>query len=159
MGVLVVVYGSGGSPGSSQDASEAKSPFIGNVLTLIASLCYALYQVLYDMYAVPPSENAHGTNPEWQRISVTSIDDLSDDEHDDVPQDGSVVYPPPFGLYANLLTSGIGLMTLLFFWIPIPILSLLGVEAFQWPTESKILLGLAGIAVSAFGFLASFMVR
>lgn len=111
------------------------------------------------MYAVPPSENAHGTNPGWQRISVTSIDDISDDGYDELPQDGSIVYPPPFGLYANLLTSGIGLTTLLLLWAPIVVLDVLGVETFRWPTDFRVYLGLAGIAVSALGFLSSFMVR
>lgn len=42
----------------------------------------------------------------------------------------------PLALHANMLTSMIGVMTLCFFWIPIPFLHWIGWEAFELPWGS-----------------------
>ncbi|GAA5928446.1 hypothetical protein JCM3775_000613 [Rhodotorula graminis] len=64
--------------------------------------------------------------------------------------------PTLFLLYSNVLTSLIGLCTLLFLWIPIPLLQLVGWEDFEWPpVEAR--WALAGIIASGVVFNGGFM--
>jgi hypothetical protein len=62
-----------------------------------------------------------------------------------------------FLLYSNLITSLIGLTTLLLFWIPIPILHFVGWEDFQAPPRETWLL-IVGIVLSGVCFNAGFMI-
>ena len=71
LGVLMVVYG-GEKQESPSSAAEAptdvpSAPFIGNVLTLLASFSYGLYQVMYKMYATLPEAAA------WSICTSTSL--------------------------------------------------------------------------------------
>lgn len=162
LGVLAVVYGS--KQEIEIPASETtKAPFFGNMLTLIASFVYGLYQVLYNMYAVPPSESEDGEGGEWRRLSIsstTSIDNalVGNEADEELSVDDNIVYPPPFGLYANALTSGIGLLTIFVLWIPLPLLHMSAVEPFVWPGDLKTSIAICGIALTALTFLATFMV-
>ncbi|TNY20446.1 hypothetical protein DMC30DRAFT_253850, partial [Rhodotorula diobovata] len=70
--------------------------------------------------------------------------------------------PPPrasptlFLLYSNLLTSLIGLCTLVCLWVPIPLLQLVGWEDFEWPpVEAR--WALVGIIASGVVFNGGFM--
>ncbi|GAA5821776.1 hypothetical protein JCM3770_000139 [Rhodotorula araucariae] len=64
--------------------------------------------------------------------------------------------PALFLLYSNVLTSLIGACTLAFFWIPIPLLQLVGWEDFAWPpVEAR--LPLVGIIASGVVFNGGFM--
>lgn len=155
VGVLAVVYGSNGSESPSKD--HPKAPLIGCLLSLIASVGYGLYQVLYNMYAVPPSEREHDTG-DWQRLSISSDDISIDEELQGINSIEDTVYPPPFGLYANALTSGMGIITFMFLWIPLPLLHMSSIEPFEWPSDMKTLLAIGGIALSALTFLTTFMV-
>lgn len=162
LGVLAVVYGSNQETEIS-DSNISKAPFFGNMLTLVASFAYGLYQVLYNMYAVPPSEAEDGEGGEWRRLSIsstTSIDNalVADETDDGIILDGDIVYPPPFGLYANALTSGIGLLTIFVLWIPLPFLHMTAIEPFVWPNDLKTWIAICGIALTALTFLATFMV-
>ncbi|EJD04120.1 uncharacterized protein FOMMEDRAFT_106598 [Fomitiporia mediterranea MF3/22] len=161
IGVMVVIYG-GNHPTGSSDSEDIKAPFFGNMLALAASVTYALYQVLYNMYAVPPSEAEDEDRGAWRRLSVSSdsVDEalVNDDDIEGLNLADDVVYPLPFGLYTNALTSGIGIMTLIALWIPMPILHLTSIEPFVWPSDTKTLLAICGIGVSALTFLATFMI-
>jgi len=159
-GVLAVVYGGttsdeGGN--SSVEASVAipsikpSAPLVGDLLTLVASIIYGLYQVLYKKYAALPS-------------------DPSELIYHEVPSEEPAIGPPsetfpsdfiallPFGLYANLLTSVIGLLTLAIVWIFIPVCHYLDVEPFMLPANLTTYIVIAGIALSGIVFNASFMV-
>jgi hypothetical protein len=59
-----------------------------------------------------------------------------------------LVYPPPFALHANLLTCGIGLMTLFSLWTLLPVLHYCGYERFRLPPDLITTLSVAGIAGS-----------
>ncbi|PAV21963.1 hypothetical protein PNOK_0192000 [Pyrrhoderma noxium] len=155
VGVLAVVYGSNGSESPSKD--HPKAPLIGCLLSLIASVGYGLYQVLYNMYAVPPSEREHDTG-DWQRLSISSDGISIDEELQGINSIEDTVYPPPFGLYANALTSGMGIITFMFLWIPLPLLHMSSIEPFEWPSDMKTLLAIGGIALSALTFLTTFMI-
>ncbi|KAL5495427.1 hypothetical protein ACEPAI_890 [Sanghuangporus weigelae] len=160
LGVVVVIYGSKQSSDAS-DSDDIRAPFIGNMLTLIASVGYGFYQVLYNMYAIPPSE-AEDERGAWRRLSFSSdsVEEalVESEVTEGINLVGDIVYPPPFGLYANALTTGMGILTVLILWIPLPLLHMTDIEPFAWPKDLKTLIAIFGICLSALTFLATFMI-
>ncbi|THH11196.1 hypothetical protein EW145_g787 [Phellinidium pouzarii] len=161
LGVLAVVYGSRNPAGiAAPDSPEA--PFLGNILTLIASIGYGLYQVAYNMYAIPSSE-PEPEQDEWRRLSISSnsTDEIIpvDTDFDGTTLVDEFVHPPPFGLYANALTSAMGLMTFFVLWIPLPVLHIISIEPFEWPSNYATAFAVGGMALSAVIFNATFMVK
>jgi drug/metabolite transporter (DMT)-like permease len=173
LGVVAVVYGGSTSSPPTADASvkatdprkdpiQPRAPLVGDLLTLIASVGYGLYQVLYKKYIAMPFD------PETKiddTVSYTQIPEEPPTEFEtpaDLPDVSlgvqGVVYPPPFGLYPNLVTSGIGLCTLLVLWVPLPILHVLGAEPFSLPTNLTTVAVIAGIASGGVVFNAGLMV-
>ncbi|KAF8213068.1 hypothetical protein K438DRAFT_1803349 [Mycena galopus ATCC 62051] len=167
VGVLIVVYGGSTAPtndGSSfirKRAVGSMKPLVGDLLTLVASVGYAVYQVLYKKYAALPSdpelvaeaaEYEHlPTSDDSPDVQYEAPDDVALDTHD-------AVYPPPFGLHPNLLTSAIGLCTLCVLWVFIPILHHTGVEPFLLPPNLTIIWTIVGISLTGVIFNAGFMV-
>lgn len=157
-GVLAVVYGGitseGGSP--SPEASVAtpsikpSAPLVGDLLTLVASITYGLYQVLYKKYAALPFDPS-----ELIYYEVPSAETAIGSPSESYPSDS--IAPLPFGLYANLLTSVIGLLTLAVVWIFIPVCHYLDVEPFMLPADLTTWLVIAGIALGGIVFNAGFM--
>lgn len=167
LGVIVVVYG-----GSTVDqakpsieegakASDAftfikpSAPLVGDLLTLVASIGYGLYQVLYKKYAALP------TDPE---VIADAVYEHIPRNESSAPQPGESfnvrdATRPPFGLVANFLTSCIGLLTLVLLWVPIPFLHYLRIEPFVLPPNAKTVSAIAGIALSGVVFNAGFMAR
>jgi hypothetical protein len=159
VGVLAVVYGGATSGGGNSNPEvsavafsiKPSAPLVGNLLTLIASITYGLYQVLYKKYAALPSD------PEEL---------LYDEVPSEEPAVGSIRETPspsesitlPFGLHANLLTSAIGLLTLVVVWIFIPICHYLNLETFALPANLTTCLVIAGISLSGWVVNAGFMV-
>ncbi|KAG6842228.1 hypothetical protein C0991_000198 [Blastosporella zonata] len=164
LGVIAVVYG--GSTADDHEPSvestgiifnfaQPSAPLVGDLLTLVASIGYGLYQVLYKKYA---------------SISTDPDDLVSDDLYDQLPNEdpaatqpntplitAASVHIPLFGLYANFLTSAIGLLTCLILWLPIPLLHYSGVEPFRLPPNLTAILAIAGISLSGVVFNAGFM--
>ena len=174
-GVMTVIYGGASTQKTSNEQPEISravpaptAPLLGDLLTLIASVGYGLYQVLYKKYLALPSdpENEEPSQPSYTPIPRTSLDGIIDSdpltEHlisgDSQSIPDTTVYPPPFGLHPNLLTSLVGVLTLLFLWIPLPILHYSGAEQFRWPTNWYVTLAISGIALSGVVFNAGLMV-
>jgi drug/metabolite transporter (DMT)-like permease len=174
-GVMAVIYGgasfqeeSNGQPEVSRAVPTASAPLLGDLLTLVASVGYGFYQVLYKRYLALPSdpEREEPAQSSYTPIPRTSFDDLGDT--DPLDEDlafgdarlilDTTLYPPPFGLHPNLLTSLAGVLTLVFLWIPLPILHYMGVEPFHWPANWSVALFISGIALSGVMFNAGFMV-
>ncbi|KLO17009.1 hypothetical protein SCHPADRAFT_994645 [Schizopora paradoxa] len=173
IGVLAVVYGSNSQSSATEDALDLSgttehdssgapsAPFLGNTLTLVASLGYAFYQVLYNMYAklqVPATRDA---SEERSRLSIASESELAASDELSMPMDPDnkdLAQPPPFGLYANLITSSIGLLTLVVLWIPLPILHIFNIESFGLPSNPWLLLCVVGMALSGVIFYMCFMI-
>ena len=156
-GVFMVVYGGAQQPHSGpQMPSTATSPLVGNSLALIASVLFGLYQVYYKRYAALPGTDFPESLPEHEPIyqHISSHADLDDD----VNSGPRKFRPLPLGLYANFISSLMGLVTLLLFWIPIPILHYLGNERFSFPTVSSIYMNIAIIATLGAAFNACIMV-
>jgi len=171
LGVLAVVYG--GSRGfnglediqkrSSSAPEPPKAPLIGDLLTLVASIGYGLYQVLYKRYAALPfdpklvGEDHYTPASQIEDTGFEEIEDLGLEQDLLIPE--SVNYSLPFGLYPNLITSAIGFCTCTVFWILLVIVHFTGVEKFRVPTDLHTVLCIAGIAASGVLFNAGFMVR
>lgn len=164
LGVIVVVYGGAASQDRMSNESltltdRPTAPIVGNLLTLVASFGYGLYQVLYKIYAALPSDpearqdNVYQTIPEDEELAAerelsAAAAALEDDS----------VYPPPFGLYPNLLTSLIGITTCFVLWIFLPILHNTGLETFHSPSNLLTVTSIAGISLSGVVFNSGLMV-
>lgn len=165
VGTIVVVYGgaTSGEPPSTDEgltttaiSLKPTAPLLGNLLTLVASFGYGLYQVLYKIYAALPSDPEVASDPMYEQVP--------DDVEDEVPagvthiDPAEVVYPPPFGFHPNLLTSLLGFMTLITLWIPIPFLHWSGAEVFRVPPNALTAFSIAGIALTGVVSNAGLMV-
>jgi len=176
MGTVAVVYG--GATASTDEPTDIKAattpsfsikpsaPLLGNLLTLLASFGYGLYQVFYKIYAALPSdpegaaERQYESIPEddEENISLTTISLANDNTINGVDA-SDAVYPPPFGFHPNLLTALLGFFTLNIMWIPIPFLHWSGVEIFRLPSNARTVFSIACIALSGVVFNGGFMVR
>ncbi|KAJ7706205.1 hypothetical protein B0H17DRAFT_615770 [Mycena rosella] len=166
VGVLVVVYGGStstnvdGTPSIEKRASiKPSAPLVGDLLTLVASIGYALYQVLYKKYAALPSDPELVAEADYEHLPAN--DDSPGTEYDEASvafDTEDAVYPPPFGLHPNLLTSAIGLCTLGLLWVFIPVLHFTGVELFLLPPSLGTVFTIVGIACTGVVFNAGFMV-
>jgi hypothetical protein len=165
LGVVVVVYGGSThtvpaklptEPSSAATATmRPAEPLIGDILTLFGSVGSGLYQVLYKKYASLPSDPdevipGHDTYTPLPD-SEDRVEGVSEDTED-------TTYPPPFGLHSNLLTSMIGVCTLLLLWIPIPLLHWTRIEPFSLPENLATVASIAGIALSGVMYNAGVMV-
>lgn len=157
-GVLAVVYGGTTVEGNlSLEASVAtpsikfSAPLVGDLLTLVASVTYGFYQVLYKKYAALPSDPS-----ELIYHEVPREEPAFDSPSETSPDDSTA--PVPFGLYANLLTSVIGLLTLAVVWIFIPICHYLNVETFMLPANLTTWFVIAGITLGGVVFNSGLMV-
>ena len=170
-GVLAVVYGDAKQSESesplsdhrnalASDATESgkpKAPLLGDLLTLCASFGYGLYQVLYKRHAALPLDqefeldSSYVPLPESDGIPATELSEAGKEVDD-------LAYPPPFGLHANLLASGLGLMTFFFLWIMLPFLHYSGYERFRLPDNPTTVLSIAGIAGSGLLFNVGMLV-
>lgn len=162
LGVITIVYGgtAASSPGPASAVTSAvhqPAPFVGDMLTLVASLLYALYQVIYKKYIALPTDSDLTSEPANCQ-GLYSAGDVDNEIQSCPLLKDEIVYPPPFGLHANLITASMGMCTLLVLWIPIPILHYYGLEEFRLPTRPDILTAIAGIAASGVIFNAGFMI-
>lgn len=64
--------------------------------------------------------------------------------------------PLPFGMHANLMTSGIGLFTFLTLWIGVVIAAYAGWEPFEWPHNFETVASIAIVAICGVFFNACF---
>lgn len=165
VGAAAVIYGGSNSPRQDQSTASERSsslpsaPLIGDLLTLCASVGYGLYQVLYNVYVSLPSD-AEVESGQYYTPVIDSDDHDTEDASSANPllTDSDVVYPPPFALYPNLLTSAIGLYTLLILWIPLVILHILDVVPLVLPPDNATGLLIAAISLSGAVFNSGFMV-
>ncbi|KAJ2920311.1 hypothetical protein MD484_g242, partial [Candolleomyces efflorescens] len=188
LGTVAVVYGGASSSSDNESSTHSPStttfirpsaPLLGNLLTLVASFGYGLYQVLYKIYAALPTDPEVTSDAEYERIAQEEADPgLDADEEaslaaaaasgsssgaigDDAAKAAAVaagLYPPPFGLHPNLITSIIGLITFSVLWIPLPFLHVTGFEPFALPPDFLTVISILGIALGGMVFNAGFMI-
>jgi drug/metabolite transporter (DMT)-like permease len=162
LGVLTVVYGgtTSLSPNlqlAETNLSSTSAPLVGDMLTLVASVLYGLYQVLYKRYIALPSDPELTVESHYRSLP-DSANNTVDEETAAILRADDIVYPPPFGLHANLITATIGLCTLFVFWIPIPLLHYYQIETFRLPPNGSTMMAIATIAASGVVFNAGIMV-
>ncbi|KAF8516382.1 hypothetical protein JB92DRAFT_2788449 [Gautieria morchelliformis] len=172
IGVMLDVYGGSTSsniPGADALKSHHKgptAPVVGDVLTLVASISYALYQVLYKRYAALPndSEEVEGDD-NITPFAYDSLSEASDSRTSLVSgqrrspgDENEETEKPPFGLYANFLTSCMGICTVLSLATGFPILHWLSVERFTLPPDSLTLWCVVAIAIAGVVFNSCFMI-
>lgn len=162
LGATAVVYGGSSSKpdapeAAAHSAANNRAPLAGDLLTLVASVLYGMYQVFYKLYAALPTdpEELLDAEPAGPYTRIPTENEL---EEDDPPVSGPGTVVPPFGLFPNMLTSFIGVCTFLLLWIPIPILQSLGVAHFALPTTRAQILSIIGISLTGVTFNAGFMV-
>jgi drug/metabolite transporter (DMT)-like permease len=182
IGVLLVVYGGQSTSSNSAPTSQSTSTspnttsggsaLIGDLLTLISSLASAAYQVLYRRFVSLPSdpdESISAPIPPHSPVSSTQAGYeplLTDDNASLLSSRSSRTYPPsaddgstlPFGLYPNLLTSAIGVATLVSLWPMLVILHWTGVERFTLPVDGKTWASVAVIMLAGITFNSGYMV-
>ena len=181
IGVCVVVYSgtddSNASEESIQRPVEAPSaPLAGDLLTLLASVIYAAMQVLYKKYIALPSEPTEVdaiSSPLASYQPIGAADDLdgpipeaavsAQDEEDEITIGENVLEALPFGLYANFITSLVGLTTIVVAW-PLPVF-LSPPSTLQPATEAgasslslQIALSIIAIALSGLTWNAGYLI-
>jgi hypothetical protein len=173
-GVLIVLYGGTTiehkNVSSSFEPREGDSgptaPVLGDLLTLVASVGVASYQVLYKKYAAQSTDPEHDATlpapmPSEGYESLANSIDLEDGPHErpesDLVQD-KAPRSLPFGLFPNFLTSGIGFITFFVLWTLIPVFNWLGIEEFRAPPDAWTALTIAVIALTGVVFNAGLMV-
>ncbi|EAU39183.1 conserved hypothetical protein [Aspergillus terreus NIH2624] len=130
IGVLVVAYG---------DRDESKKTADGTVgkghdeaeHRLIGNIIIGVGSVLYGLYEVL-----------YKRFAC--------------PPEGTS--PGRSTIFANTFASMIGCFTLFVLWIPLPILHILGLETFRWPTGEAAWMLLISVLANATALLTIFMV-
>ena len=165
-GVMAVVYGDVAQSDlphteafvNTNKTVKPKAPVLGDLLTLFASFGYGLYQVMYKRHAALLQDGESELGAPYAPLSDS--DGLSAGELDESAKevDDDLAYPPPFGLYPNLLAGGIGLMTFSSLWIIFPILHYSGYERFRLPDNPTLVLSVAGIAGSGLVFNSGLLV-
>ncbi|KAG1783980.1 hypothetical protein EV702DRAFT_1056634 [Suillus placidus] len=166
VGVLTIVYGDS-TPSSTTAAvargitvAQTPAPLFGDIITLVASVIYALYQVLYKKYAALPSDLEPAAEPTEYTHIPASAEQASDEEIVSSPLIASneVTHSLPFGLHPNFLTASIGVCTLFVLWIPLPVLHYYGIEEFALPSNMVTFAAVAGICTTGVIFNAGFMI-
>ncbi|KAJ3720000.1 hypothetical protein C8R42DRAFT_106429 [Lentinula raphanica] len=148
VGVVLVVYG--GNIDSGNDGlhpTRHHTRLVGDLLALLASILYAVYQLFYDAFIEPPLNPLPilGTLPTSESMPLVQ-------EYKDA------IYPPPYGLESSFWTSMIGLCTMSLLWIAFPVLQSLGVEKFSLPDDSVVVLAILGAALSGAMFMTGTMI-
>ena len=184
VGVLFVVYGgqsassdqvlsSSSTPTNPNPTRGGSAPLIGDLLTLLASIGYAAYQVLYKRFVslpsdpdesisapIPPHSPLSRTRAEYEPLvtddDASLLSSHSSRTHSLAASDGSTL---PFGLYPNLLTSAIGVVTFISLWPLLVVLHWTGAEKFTLPADGRTWASIAGIALGGVTFNAGYMVR
>jgi len=150
-GVVLVVYGRTAVTPKNQTQAISNAPVLGNLLTLVASFSYGLYQVSYKMYVVPPNDSRKKERSLYQSISG---DEESEIEH----EFSRTTNPLPFALFSNLMATLVGLATGIFLWVLLLMCDRTGIEIFRLPKDRWTVVCIAGIAFSGTIFNSGSMV-
>jgi drug/metabolite transporter (DMT)-like permease len=164
VGVLTIVYGDSRSTTTAAAArgvtiAKAPAPLFGDILTLVASVIYGLYQVLYTKYAALSSDLELAAEPTQYTHIPASTEQANDEEiSSPLAACNEVTHALPFGLHPNFLTASIGVCTLFVLWIPLIVLHYYGIEEFSLPSNMTTFAAIAGICTTGIIFNAGFMI-
>jgi drug/metabolite transporter (DMT)-like permease len=152
VGVFVTVYGSAEAAAGGVRA-KASNAFLGNVMVLVSAVSYALYQVGYKKWAVP------GDSVPGAYEALATADEAAPSDRAEEHGSGSGSESLPFGLFANFVTSTVGLATFVVLWIPMAVSSWVGEGGFEvpgnwWTVGCVGMIAAAGLVYNA-GFMVS----
>lgn len=91
--------------------------------------------------------HANSTSPlinSDNNVSSGNLRRMSMGRRESISSISTLAINPPFGLHPNLVSTSIGLITLLTLWIPIPLLHWIGWETFELPPSA-----------AAYGYIAA----
>jgi len=182
IGVFFIVYGGTAREPNTGEEKSKSTQLLGDTLTLLASMTYALYQTTYKRYVALPnriegdsdsdgdkiqtgyeplpvnSGLPHGASQSSRRnnLTVGTGPPRATWNQDENTEEAAAVYPA-FSLHPNFITTCLGVTTLLFLWPPVIIAHYTGIETFRLPDNvetwlSVIAVGLCGVAYNA-GFM------
>ena len=185
VGVFFIVYGgTARSKPNTREGQSASTELLGDTLTLIASMTYALYQTTYKRYVALPnrietdddkvqtvgyeplpvvdSRPSDGTNSQSGRsrrdtLSV-GLEPSRVTWNDEEDTDEAAVYPA-FGLHPSFITTCIGVTTLLCLWPPLVIFHYAGIETFRLPDNAETWISVIAVVLCGVAYNAGFMVR
>jgi hypothetical protein len=179
------------APPSNQPDDEPTAPFLGDLLTLLASILYAALQVFYKRYISLPGDPSESSSPRHSRRessplvpyrSLATEERPSSTEPEDSQETTQEIEREiadieayegrnatitsdslPFGLFANAVTSLVGILTFLLFWLFPLFLSQtapsLSLTASSQPQPSiEIYVTIASIAISGLVYNAAYMI-
>lgn len=149
-GVFATVYGSADDNTAGTAGTTGSNPLLGNLLALISAVSYALYQVAYKRWAVPPSA---ATPSSYEAVATADTDEAAPLSSPREPDESL-----PFGLFPNFVTSTAGLATLGVLWIPMALSRWFGEGGFEMPGDWWTMSCVCMIAASGLVFNAGFMV-
>lgn len=160
--MLAIVYG--GIEKNSQDLvvnaiESRKAPFWGNLLALIASIWYGLFQVMYKkVVALPndPEVGEEGGNGLDESAPLSASSSTTCEDAEDLER--LLPESPPFALHPNFMISIVGFLTFVIMAIPFPFLHYLDFEPFILPSDSRTVLSIMSIAFMGLVFNSGFMV-
>lgn len=187
-GVFVIVYGGASREPTSPDSSSS-TELVGDALTLLASVLYAVYQVTYKRYVALP--NRIESDEEHTKISDAGYEPLPNgssstlspqlrhalsigseparrtswnDSENEIQEDeennlNSAAVYPAFGLHPNFITSAIGVCTLLFVWPLVVVLHYAGIETFRLPSDIQTWASIGAVSICGVAYNVGFMVR
>jgi len=170
VGVLAIVYG--GVAKSDEEGVEVesssnrghKSPFLGNLLALAASIWYGFFQVIYKKLVALPNdpealhEDDATTQPPFSRLSVSSSNLMETSEEVEGELSTCSLPTIPFAFHPNFFISIVGVMTAVIMSFLFPILNYLDIEKFRLPPDLQTTLALACLATMGLVFNSGFMV-
>jgi drug/metabolite transporter (DMT)-like permease len=155
VGVLAVVYGGSQTempeddPRPKSPSSPATAPFVGDVLTLIASILYGLYQVLYKKYATPSTSQSESIESHGSQYQAIAVRDAEGDTIEELAHRSES---------NDFLTGAVGLSTIIVLGLFIPILNALAIEEFRLVPNMHTAASIAAICMGGMVFNAGFMV-
>lgn len=127
-GVAISAYGGATQPAIMSGLSGGKIityALLGDALALLGAISMAGYEVLYKRLTVIPHDESLGS---FQPVPSEEEQDQASPYKGDEPE-GEL----PFGLHPIAMMSGIGVLTLVLFWIPMLFTHLFGFETIELP--------------------------
>lgn len=182
VGVFFIVYGgTAHEPTAGKGSNSTSTKLLGDTLTLLASVTYALYQASYKRYVALPNRveiddgdkagyeplpavdsrlsRGTGHHSGSRRASLSIGPKLSRTaQSNDEDVDEMAVYPA-FGLHPNFITTCLGITTLLFLWPPIILFHYTGIETFRMPDNVTTWVSVFAVSLCGVVYNAGFMVR
>ncbi|KAG8922474.1 hypothetical protein FRC00_007416 [Tulasnella sp. 408] len=159
VGVAAVAYGGSNQTQQTTSPESPKLALLGDALALASALTSAIWAVWYDRsIALPEGEHSRSRPPSPPPSNIidgphADFQPLrTDDERTPLIGETTPItqlpYSLPFGLHANFFSWTVGMITLLFFWIPLYFINIMKLgPPVELPPNAKVWLYVGLISV------------